>query len=294
MLRPLSIAVFFLTAAACEDEAPCSDGFGRHESELRGGWDANGRSMFGLTRGTPAISGVELRSGELHGTAIEIFDAAAKGLIARTGAGEILTGAELDGATFLAFDGLTSRTMELHAMPAGSIDPGFVRYGVTVDGAPACTEGQVGVFVRGAWDEDGNQTGDDGISFACESGAVFKCVSWGYAPWSAGAELHQTCTRVVRADYCGDGRSYTEDGALIWVSEASAFAEVEARGYTREAGWGPNGAVCLDHQRFEAISRTGDAVLPACAAKLPACDGENDRALLYNGSHMAPLMVCRE
>lgn len=293
MLRSLVIAaaVVSLTTAACENDEPCSDSFGRHESALRGGWDANGRSMFGLTRGTPAISGATIRSAELRGEAIEIFDAGGKGLIARTVAGAILTGVELDGATLIAGDGFTEHTLSIDG---GEASLGFVRYQVAVDGAPACAEGQFGVFVNGAWDEDGNRSGDRGITFACESGAVFKCVSWGYAPWSAGADVHQTCTRVVRADYCGDGHSYTEDGTMIWVSEASTFAEVEARGYTREAGWGPRGAVCLDHQRFEAISRTGEAVLPACVAKLPACDREDDRALLYNGSQMSALMVCGE
>jgi hypothetical protein len=173
--------------------------------------------------------------------------------------------------------------------------PLLVRYRVDIDDLPACPEGQMGIFVKGAWDQNGDRSGDEGFSFACEESATFDCVSWGYAPWKVGANVHQACTRLVRADYCGDGRSYTANGPMIWVSESPRFPEVEERGFTREAGWGPGGAVCVDHQRYDAFTRTGDRVVPECLSRLPECgdDGDED-ALLYNGSKRAPLMVCNE
>ena len=57
-----------------------------------------------------------------------------------------------------------------------------------------------------------------------------KCILWGYQPWSTKNECKgskcrtqaldpwlQACTRMVRADYCGDGRSYTFDGTPIEI-----------------------------------------------------------------------------
>ena len=48
------------------------------------------------------------------------------------------------------------------------------------------------------------------LTLACEGGAITKCIRWGYQPWaqhsgSSLKELHQACTRMARADYCGTG-----------------------------------------------------------------------------------------
>jgi hypothetical protein len=287
-----TVALFACAACACDDGEPCSDSYGQSEAGLRGGWDANGRSMFGLSLGAPGLYGAEIISAELGGRAIEIFDAGAKGLVARSGSGEILTGEELRGARLVVSSYGVEHNVFIRGATRTFDMPAFVRYDLEIDDQVACPGGQMGVFVKGEWDVNGDRHDDDGFSFACESGAIFKCVSWGYAPWKAGAEVHQACTRLVRADYCGDGKSYTENGTMIWVSESPSFPGVEERGFTREAGWGPRGAVCVDHSRYDAYTRTGDQVLPACLARLPAC-GEGDQdALLYNGSKKAPLTVC--
>src|SRR5262249_37188157 len=61
----------------------------------------------------------------------------------------------------------------------------------------------------------------DAVTFACEGYAIYKCISVGYAPWVTFdghqlADYHQACTRMIRADYCGDGRSWTKDG--VWIN----------------------------------------------------------------------------
>ena len=48
--------------------------------------------------------------------------------------------------------------------------------------------------------------------FACTSGAVGKAVTWGYRPWERTLAQFATAVRVVRADYCYDGMSWTENG----------------------------------------------------------------------------------
>ena len=63
--------------------------------------------------------------------------------------------------------------------------------------------------------------GRGGFDLICTSGAVGKCIRWGYRPWEERPggpslrALHQACTRMVRADYGGDGQATTRDGMMI-------------------------------------------------------------------------------
>ena len=71
----------------------------------------------------------------------------------------------------------------------------------------------------------------------------------GYKPWKTvgGVSLrdhHQTCTRVLRADYCGNGVSHTQDGTLINIWDTlPAPGPIQQRavlpppGMRFEAGW---------------------------------------------------------
>ncbi|WP_395813907.1 ADYC domain-containing protein [Archangium minus] len=75
--------------------------------------------------------------------------------------------------------------------------------------------------VRGTWNANGaHQKAPGKLTFACENGAISKCIQWGYKPWASRdgqsmADLHQACTRMARADYCGDGRSHTHENTAI-------------------------------------------------------------------------------
>jgi len=104
----------------------------------------------------------------------------------------------------------------------------------------------------------------DLVTLACRDGAVGKCAMWGYYPWSL-PEYHQACTRLIRADYCGDGRSHTLEGTSIHVLDEIGVEDVEPGvTYAVEAEWTAAGASCLDlaHTRLSA---------PDLACELPAC-----------------------
>ncbi|MCH9681247.1 MAG: hypothetical protein K0V04_07435, partial [Deltaproteobacteria bacterium] len=64
------------------------------------------------------------------------------------------------------------------------------------------------------------------LLIACASGALGKAITWGFSPWHGThadpLRFYQTGVRTVRADYCGDGVSWTEDGTWIQVSSTSA------------------------------------------------------------------------
>jgi len=134
------------------------------------------------------------------------------------------------------------------------------------DGAPAA------IPVQGWWDESGMVHYDaDSFTFSCRRGVISKCYRWGYRAWDTAfdnglpgnpalsmRQAHQACTRMARADYCGDGRSFTYNGTIInlWdifkpqVQVRDPMASTELN-LTFEAGWSEHGAVCLSHARWD-------------------------------------------
>lgn len=72
---------------------------------------------------------------------------------------------------------------------------------------------------------------------ACRSGAIGKAIHWGYDPATWGTEVHELATRVVRADYCGDGESYTFAGNAVQVRDALGINDFDAVPLADEAAW---------------------------------------------------------
>jgi hypothetical protein len=118
------------------------------------------------------------------------------------------------------------------------------------------------------------------FTFACEGAALAKCVETGYAPWRRAkvcpakgpckhvslAPVHQACTRMLRADYCGDGSSFTADGTMINVYDAFGVQD-DTEAWAFEAEWTTEGARCAARQRLS------DEPAPACWPSLltPDC-----------------------
>jgi hypothetical protein len=144
---------------------------------------------------------------------------------------------------------------------------------------PADSDGRrVAIPVAAIWDERGaRHESSTMFTFSCTTGVIAKCYRWGYRPWLTGyganmAEMHQTCTRLARADYCGDGVPHTQDGTWINVwDNLPAPGPIQTHGLLPplgmlfEAGWGPNGAVCLSHARWITI---GNLIANACPDRL--------------------------
>ncbi|WP_224247546.1 ADYC domain-containing protein [Hyalangium gracile] len=90
------------------------------------------------------------------------------------------------------------------------------------------------------------------FTFACEGAAIAKCVHYGYKPWQSvnGVSLedyHQTCTRMIRADFCGNGTSYTQDGKWVNLYD-SLNVQTDTESWTPEAEWNAQGASCFTSQ----------------------------------------------
>lgn len=192
---------------------------------------------------------------------------------------------------------------------AGAASPSYLRYVVSYAGEngwqPLCQSGADGqpgfaIPLNGQWDyREGVQGGGDflangeSFTFACEGHVLAKCVDMGYAPWADGklcdpngkhcvaanlAPWHQACTRAMRADYCGDGRSWTLDGTLVAVRDGIGIRS-DTDSWGLEAEWDQDGARCAMRDRIP------QGVEPPCLSALekPSC-GEpksfSDGALL--------------
>jgi ADYC domain len=143
--------------------------------------------------------------------------------------------------------------------------------------------------------DDSEADGGD-FSIACTAGARGKCVMLGYRPWATSATgkplqpYFEACVRMMRADYCGDGRSSTQPGVRVdmWDSAGVQDAQTDL---PFEAAWSPDGAVCLAHVRVPDVA-TLEGVLHACPrlAMHPGADCESwsrrsdSGALIWNGS----------
>ncbi|HAJ63794.1 MAG TPA: hypothetical protein DCP31_34975 [Cyanobacteria bacterium UBA8543] len=116
--------------------------------------------------------------------------------------------------------------------------------------------------LTGFWDKTGKHTeSSDIITFGCTSGVLAKCVRFGYKPWKTVKgkslrEYHQACTRMARADYCGNGKSHTRDGTPIDIYDVLDIQKKTPNSeMVFEAAWSPDGATFINRPRwFETLS----------------------------------------
>ncbi len=251
------------------------------------GTDLNGSSLEGRQVLLVSLEGVVSAEGETL-SSLRLAKTVFHGELQDGGS---IKSQALVGASFLAIldDGglLTLRIQSIERDHADKANKKVRRYFVTYsDGSmdlPLCGEDSEGhaipaIPVNGRWNlEEGVAGGgahiDDpgSFTFACEGYAVAKCILAGYKPWrrfrvcteEAGCEMSnlsdhlQACTRLLRADFCGDGQSHTENG--VWVNLYDGLGvRVDADDWLIEAEWNADGAVCMQRSRLEGI-------VPACA-----------------------------
>lgn len=110
--------------------------------------------------------------------------------------------------------------------------------------------------LSGHWDATGAHIDDGGVTFACTNGVLAKCVRWGYKPWKSFEgnslrDFHQACTRMARADYCGDGVGHTKNGTPINIYDRLKIQTPSPdTEMTFEAAWTPDGAMEINHTRW--------------------------------------------
>ena len=307
MTLRIQLSIFVVSALSC---AACDPGLGGAVTTgetARGArawnarawnaraWNArawNARAWNGSSLGAGGIDGAGWRAEGLDG---RVFDATTLSLQGST----LLIGgidvASLGGSVLISPVGLPelllridgpSALVDAQGLPRGidtyevwaSTDVGWEPMFVEPSGAPLASiplagewetsEAAMGTSAGGMWRDEGR------ITFGARGFVLAKCVELGYRPWGAvPSDLHRACVRMLRADYCGDGRTWTADGTMLNVYDASGIQARETSSpypadptwrWSLEAEWTQDGAVCLDDYR---IYHAADA-LPACATGL--------------------------
>ena len=266
---------------------------------------SNGPELNGIHMNGPALNGIHMNGTSLSGVYIsgaELLGVHLEGaeLVATRSDGTTIGGTQLVGAQFSAAlsDGSTLplRIAAIGSAPAPNDD--LHVYQVTYaspDGSgwqPLCGQDAAGLPiaafpVSGTWDDrqgvpgGGSHTAAPGwFTFACRGAAIAKCIEWGYRPWESVLRCqgltcsavaldayHQACTRMVRADYCGDGQPWTLNGRAINIYDGLGI-QTDTEGWTFEAEWRGDGARCLSNQRVlqlqANLAELGVSALPSC------------------------------
>ena len=325
MLRLVPCVLAALSVAACGSD-PGSEATGvcelnpepglRPQLKSPNGQNLNGSKMQGSNLNGAKLQGSNLNGSRLQGSNLNglrlngtfqpngthINGLATNELVGTLADGKVLSGESFVGAKLQAVlsDG---KTIDLTITSFERKDS-LAYYRLDYEGQNICGDNDKGMFLPGVWDErasrhDEMTVGGNKIttSFSCTKGMLAKCVSWGYAPWNVGSDLHQTCTRMGRADYCGTGVSFTKDGTLIDLYDTRGIqAPTGEADLLFEAGWGPNGAVCVSRTRFDTRTMAGEPVLPSCWASLPKCssveEAQEKGATMGNSSRIQSRTIC--
>jgi hypothetical protein len=260
------------------------------------GWTLNGWTLNGWTLNGWTLNGVTLSGSSFTGT--QTIDGQQ---VVRSGVD--LVGSELqlahsNGKQYvLRFDDIdvssSVATGDVLVYQVSVFDP------VTGGWSSLCKDGQGqptgAIALANTWNAGTGARIDapGSVTLACRGGVLAKCVEMGYRPWATAtrcvgstctqvslADYHQACTRMARADYCGDGTPHTFNGTPIDVFDRlKTPVQVEGTpqfaNWDIEAEWGPNGAVCVgDDLRLKMFDDLGiDYEYPAC---LDAIDDISD------------------
>jgi hypothetical protein len=261
------------------------------------GMNMQGMNMQGMNMQGFRLDGVTLAGSSLSNVRVE------RGEVVAERGGVTLRGTALVGAHFQAqvrntsVDPPVAALVEFRITAIAAENPAYdpTRTGSTylytleqlVDGTawqPACpvdTDGRrVAIPVASTFDEHGDRIASSTMfTFGCTTGVIAKCYRWGYRPWVTGYgnldDMHWTCTRAARADYCGNGVPHTRDGTWINVWDTlPAPGPIQRHGLLTpigmvfEAGWNTHGAVCLSRSRWLLDDLLGLDVAALCPDRL--------------------------
>jgi ADYC domain len=265
------------------------------------------RSCIAVTALVAAVAAILLQTlGRAAEPTVVAIDATGTSFRATLSDGSVKQGKELAGAVLVfTVDGRPLRIRIAAITPDPADKTGtLLLHDFRIEGSdePLCSPDpdgkRLGFPLAGRSTADGQfVTASPGIfELICTSGAQGKCVRFGYRPWEeqggrAMLDHYNACVRMVRADYCGDGHSWTREGTPIDLWDALGIQRSDASGnaaYSFEAGWTPDGAVCVAHTRVPG-DITLDRLKTSCPrlAQMQACDPETARtagALLFNRS----------
>lgn len=104
------------------------------------------------------------------------------------------------------------------------------------------------------------------FTLACPGSAAAKLSLLGYGPQSSATTVaqRQATLKMITADYCGAGTSYTQNGTpLQWANRDGSVSPASDALGPVEAVWSAHGALCLEATRIAGAQAA--CSLPSCA-----------------------------
>ena len=264
------------------------------------GMSLNGMSINGMSLNGMSLNGMSLNGMSLNGMSLNGMSLNGSQLGGVTGEGQPVSGTALVGATLdgvlSSGDTLPLRVDSASHLAGSNSDVWAYAVSFQADDAwhPLCGTGSddqpiLAIPLTGTWSTESGVPGggawtDSSTAFTlgCRATALAKCVEFGYKPWKTHAgellrDHHQACTRMLRADYCGDGKSWTANGTPINLYDGIGIQADDAT-WAVDAEWTAEGAICTNHIRdFQPGA-------PSCVPDLtdPACGTFAGGALIIN------------
>jgi ADYC domain/Pentapeptide repeats (8 copies) len=258
-----------LDLESTESEVVSTNGVSLNGVSLNGvslnGVSLNGVSLNGVSLNGVSLNGVSLNGVSLNGTTLTGTKTTG-GTLTGSSVGSTMTAALSNGAS------LSLRIDSAATLAAPNTD--VWSYGVSyyADGGwkPLCGTDVGALAVAGTWDTRAGVVGGGAytasttsFTFACRAMTVAKCVELGYKPWLGRASHLQTCVRLLRGDYCGNGQPYTVTGNTVNLYD-SLNIQTDSANWSKEAEWTPNGASCITTDRKTRFYNAN--LVPTCIA----------------------------
>ncbi|HEY0192680.1 MAG TPA: ADYC domain-containing protein [Kofleriaceae bacterium] len=236
----------------------------------------NGISLNGISLNGISLNGTSLAGLSITGVNVNGTSSAGKAVVASSltdGTSTSLVGSTWN-ATTSAGGTVKLRVDSVTAGTAPNTDLGF--YGISYQSSsgwsPLCgvdtsSKPIQAVAVAGVWGPVGSdatayQVSATQFTLACRSKTIAKCEEMGYKPFKGYGLQLQSCVRLLRADYCGDGKAYTVDGTTVNLYD-NLGVQTDTQAWPAEAEWNASGAVC--------INSANDARWELTQASLPSC-----------------------
>lgn len=213
----------------------------------------------------------------------------------------VATGAALVGWTLALYSSSTAEPLDVQILGHDAQVPSLAEGGAPLSGyalayddpsnpgelVPVCQRSADGpaaiaaTVIRGElYDEESKDVlaAPDSLTIACFGYAAAKTKLLGYGPNQefpgddepATAAQRQATLRMLTADYCGSGRSFTAHGTpLAWENAAETVTTQVTRWIDIEAIWDDDGALCLSNPRLATLDEVADhCEIPLCTPAL--------------------------
>jgi hypothetical protein len=236
------------------------------------GSSLNGVSLNGSSLNGSSLNGVSLNGSSLNGGTLTGVRSDTGETITVAAVGVVMTGTASTGAT-------VALRIDSAAPLAGDVWAYGVSFQNDVGWQPLCGDASItALAVMGTWNTSFGTIGGGSytpsstqFTFACRGKTIAKCVELGYKLPVYQAQL-ESCVRLLRGDYCGDGTSYTVSGHIVNLYD-SVQVQQDTEHWLAEAEWTPSGARCISLDRLTRFGEYG--LSPTCVVNktLPATLG---------------------